>query len=393
MVSPGAGFSLGAGARCLRGTHKILGPTSASALKEYLRLHLFCIFGSCLLVTGATELTDLGPAPTEVLLDHPSSPSDYYSQLVTLTSNVYGEVKKSGPLLAERYDENLFNHSVFRDWLLRKVVYREDVPGPAPMSYRCGVFVNHYYKIIFIRNRKAASTTVLDTFKAACKSQNTMCMRPFSPEEMKERGLKHDDMWRSYYVVSSIRNPWARAASGYDYTRDRWPVDAGMCGSVPFRQFCADPYLMGKMSNMFRCGAQGSFRGNDSWAYDFYHVEPAYHCMTDASGTGLSVDYLIRYEHLHEDLANLVDILNRRRDPSLPEIRGGRIRWRKQGVYVQEARSRTQGGMWREDAAALVSADRHAVRYRECGMDCVRDIAAFFAEDIRLMNMSVPALS
>ncbi|GIM10132.1 hypothetical protein Vretimale_13906 [Volvox reticuliferus] len=113
--------------------------------------------------------------------------------------------------------------------------------------------------------------------------------------------------------------------------------------------------------------------------------------MVDASGTGLSVDYLIRYEHLHEDFANLVDILNRRRDPSLPEIRGSRMRWRKQGVFVQEVRSRTQTGMWHEDAAALVSTDRHAVRYRECGMDCVRDIAAFFAKDIRLMNISVPA--
>lgn len=40
------------------------------------------------------------------------------------------------------------------------------------MSYKCGVFVNHNYKIIFIRNRKAASTTVLDTFKVSSALQS-----------------------------------------------------------------------------------------------------------------------------------------------------------------------------------------------------------------------------
>ncbi len=29
-----------------------------------------------------------------------------------------------------------------------------------------------------------------------------------------------------------------------------------MCEQLPFREFCADPYLMGKMANMFHCGAQ-----------------------------------------------------------------------------------------------------------------------------------------
>jgi hypothetical protein len=46
--------------------------------------------------------------------------------------------------------------------------------------------------------------------------------------------------------------------------------------------------------------------------------------------------------------------------------------------------------MWKEDAAALVSADRHAVRYRACGMDCVRGIASFFARDLKLMGLAVP---
>lgn len=46
--------------------------------------------------------------------------------------------------------------------------------------------------------------------------------------------------------------------------------------------------------------------------------------------------------------------------------------------------------MWKEDAAALVSADRHAVKYRACGMDCVRDIGRFFAKDLEVMKLEVP---
>jgi hypothetical protein len=47
-------------------------------------------------------------------------------------------------------------------------------------------------------------------------------MRPFDAEEMASHGVTHDEMWSTYYVVSSTRNTWARAASGYDYTQDRW---------------------------------------------------------------------------------------------------------------------------------------------------------------------------
>ncbi|KAG2434244.1 hypothetical protein HXX76_007969 [Chlamydomonas incerta] len=324
---------------------------------------------------------------------------DFYSRLVTAPAKVYGEVKKVGVLPKERYDDKLFNHTAFREWLLHQTVLGEDVSSqPPPMSYKCGVFVNHNYKIIFIRNRKAASTTVLDTFKVACKSQSKLlCMRPFDAAEMASRGVDHDEMWSSYYIISSTRNTWARAASGYDYTQDRWPIKTGVCGGLPFRQFCTDPYLMGKMANLFRCGTQSSFRGDDAWAYDFYHVEPAYHCMTDAAGTGMSVDYLIRYEHLHEDFAKLLEILNARRqamDPKLPEIRNNKMRWMKQGVHVQAAKNNAsevgETGMWKEDAAALVSADRHAVKYRECGMECVRDIGRFFAKDLEVMKLEVP---
>ncbi len=94
------------------------------------------------------------------------------------------------------------------------------------------------------------------------------------------------------------------------------------------------------------------------------------------------------YEHLNEDFTKLLEILNARRDPKLPEIKYGKMRWMKQGVHVQQAKEATGGG-W-EDAAALVSTDRHAVKYRECGMECVDNVAKFFEKDIKIMKMDLP---
>lgn len=315
--------------------------------------------------------------------------SDFYSKLITIPSNLYGEVKKTSPMPRERYDDQLFNHTAFQEWLLQETVLKERPTQPAPMAYRCGVFVNHAYKLIFIRNRKAASTTVLDTFKVACKQHNKLlCVKPFSAGELGKRNLTHDKMWMDYYVISSTRNPWARAASGFDYTQDRWPVKTGVCASPSFKQFCLDPNYMGKISNLFRCGTLNSFRGDDAWAYDFYHVEPAHHCTVDAEG-GLLVDFLIRYEHLQEDFMQLIGVLNKRRDPSLPEIQAQKMRWMKQGVHVQAAKDVAGGSV--EDAAALIAADRHAAKYRACGKACTDGIAEYFKRDLEVMKIKLPA--
>lgn len=47
---------------------------------------------------------------------------------------------------------------------------------PAPMSYRCLVTVNHAYRILFIRNRKAASTTIQQAFNKLCDGGGSKCV-------------------------------------------------------------------------------------------------------------------------------------------------------------------------------------------------------------------------
>ncbi len=44
-----------------------------------------------------------------------------------------------------------------------------------------------------------------------------------------------------------------------------------------------------------------------------------------------------------------------------------------------------------EAAATLISADRHAAKYRACGKPCIEGIAAYFKEDLESMKIELPA--
>lgn len=79
-----------------------------------------------------------------------------------------------------------------------------------PMSYRCGVFVNDAFKIIFIRNRKAASSSIIKALRRALAERRQGLSR-LDPAAQRARGVDLDAMWREYTVLSSVRNPWARA--------------------------------------------------------------------------------------------------------------------------------------------------------------------------------------
>ncbi len=90
--------------------------------------------------------------------------SDFYSNLVAMPSKLARTVEKKGMIPTERWDDKSFNFEPFHQWVLNSSIYQRSVSRNYPMSYPCGVWVNHHYKFLFIRNRKAASTTVTDNF-------------------------------------------------------------------------------------------------------------------------------------------------------------------------------------------------------------------------------------
>ena len=156
-----------------------------------------------------------------------------------------------------------------------------------PQSYRCGIMLNTAYRFIFIRNRKAASTTIQSALNALCKSganPAACCDILDSPEQLtRASSPSHPSpahAWANFLVFTTSRNPWSRAASGYEYVLSRWTARQGPCTGPSFATFCAAPFVLGTTSNLFHCSSRRStLRGDDVWNYDFYHVEPAAACM------------------------------------------------------------------------------------------------------------------
>ncbi|KAG2424547.1 hypothetical protein HXX76_014428 [Chlamydomonas incerta] len=304
--------------------------------------------------------------------------AEFYGDLVAQPSKLARSVEKKGMIPVERWDDKLFSFEPFHHWVMNSSIYRRQVSRNYPMSFPCGVWVNHHYKFVFIRNRKAASTTVTDNFDK-CHYKNAdpkLCIEVASLASLKERGVEPADLWRDYFVFSTSRNPWARAGSSYDYCSTKWARTSGPCSQPPFSSFCRDPSILGKITNLFHCFDRVGMY------HDYYHTEPVAPCLT--TDTGLpAVDYLIRYENLADDLPEAVRLINERRDKSLPPIPEPKIYWKKKG---QAARSSEESGV-EATTAALVG---HGEKYRQCGMQCVRDIYEYFKVDFELFEIPLP---
>ncbi|GLI60526.1 hypothetical protein VaNZ11_002532 [Volvox africanus] len=308
-----------------------------------------------------------------------SSSEEFYGNLVAQPSRLARSIKKHGMVPIDLWDDKSFNFEPFHSWVINGSIYMRNVSRNYPLSFPCGVWVNHNYKFVFIRNRKAASTTVTDNFDK-CHYGNAdpkLCIEVASKASLIERGIDPAMMWRDYFVFTTSRNPWARAGSSYDYCSTKWARTDGACRQPAFSSFCRDPSILGKISNLFHCFDKVGMY------HDYYHTEPVAPCITTPEGLP-ALDYIIRYENLSSDLPEAVRLINKRRDPSLPPLPEPKIYWKKKG---QAARQHEESGI---DAhkAALVG---HGDKYHQCGMQCVRDIYYYFKVDFELFQIPLPA--
>jgi hypothetical protein len=87
--------------------------------------------------------------------------AEYYGDLVSMATPVFGMVKKGGHLPVT-YASRSFPSDLALECLTKKKHEHIDADSrPCPMAKKCAIFVNHQYKFIFIRNRKSASTSLL----------------------------------------------------------------------------------------------------------------------------------------------------------------------------------------------------------------------------------------
>ena len=127
---------------------------------------------------------------------------------------------------------------------------------PPPLFPYCRIFVNHRYKVIYLRSPKAGSTTILNFF-GSCGHANQggdkpTCLEPLAVDDPSG----YDEMWRSYFVFGFSRNPWARAVSSYRMLVRHMHPHADCASAATWDDFCTDPSSFGRLHREYpQCAA------------------------------------------------------------------------------------------------------------------------------------------
>lgn len=122
------------------------------------------------------------------------------------------------------------------------------------------------------------------------------------------------DLWKDYFIFGFIRNPWNRAYSLYKdmvATNHFFHKHGPLC-QMEWGKFCKDPF--GEFDRMYSLGC-----GHVEPHYAYWHMMDQYHCMITSTGDW-AVDFLGRVEHGDEDWKVVVDEMNKRRLPGVPEV-------------------------------------------------------------------------
>ena len=77
-----------------------------------------------------------------------------------------------------------------------------------------------------------------------------------------------------------------------------------------------------------------------------------------------------RLEHLEQDYTGLVELINARRAPGLPEVED-KIGWKQKGPLVKQGEKET---------------NRHLAKYEECGVECFDLVRNYFKDDFELLQ-------
>jgi hypothetical protein len=121
-------------------------------------------------------------------------------------------------------------------------------------------------------------------------------------------------IWKDYFFFGFVRNPWARAYSLYkDMTAtNHFLHKHGPRCQLEWGRFCKEPFA--EFDRLY-----GSGCSHKPPHYAYWHMMDQYHCMITPTGDW-AVDFLGRVEKGNEDWRVVVDEMNKRRLPGVPEV-------------------------------------------------------------------------
>lgn len=237
-------------------------------------------------------------------------------------SKIRGFHKKAGVLDLEQWSPEFKEQrfSKAEKWFsLPHIQRRECSKVQPPYQYPgCLVHINHYYKFIWVKGKKVGGTTLREPLGWICGDNwltpavKNMSMCSIRWYEAKELDLERvREYWSKYFVFAFVRNPYSRFASSIKYVakyvrRCRKRIEFGLACRYPFVQ----PY----MCRRFSCCNTAQIR------HHIHHIMEQSSCLFTETGE-VAVDFIGETESLNRDIQTILDVINARRDPSLPELK------------------------------------------------------------------------
>ncbi|PSC73449.1 hypothetical protein C2E20_3378 [Micractinium conductrix] len=244
---------------------------------------------------------------------------------VTGGAGVHGFVHKEGPADPRNWhpDHKPFRLERLATWMGERqtALAAGQLPPPLPIYNGCQVYVNHLYKVLFLRHAKTASSSLFCHFggcaaaAANASEAEAASTKALSFELFQAKSVEQlEALWRDYFVVSFVRNPYQRAVSSYRMMMRQLALGGEAAGAYNWTAFAADPT---GFADVCMGDAQCKKRNR---GFVYVHIQPQHPCLVTESG-GWAVDFVGRVESIDEDLEAVLQELERRRPPEAPEVK------------------------------------------------------------------------
>ena len=186
-----------------------------------------------------------------------------------------------------------------------------EIAQPPMQLPGCLVHINHAYRFIWIKGKKVGGTTIREPLGWIC-GDHWLTPKNISMEFCSERWHKNKttsleeakQYWDDYFVFGFIRNPYSRYGSSYTYIKKL----SRQAGRIPFGQACRQPFLQ-------------AFRPRVKWSFihNVHHIMEQSSCLFTREGVP-AVDFIGETERLSEDLQTILDEINKRKNPEVPDL-------------------------------------------------------------------------
>eukprot|EP01024_Parvocaulis_polyphysoides_P041985 TRINITY_DN38493_c0_g1_i1.p1 TRINITY_DN38493_c0_g1~~TRINITY_DN38493_c0_g1_i1.p1 ORF type:complete len:359 (+),score=35.24 TRINITY_DN38493_c0_g1_i1:137-1078(+) len=309
--------------------------------------------------------------------------------MIHVEPQIHGKVQKKGILelnlwwnqSGEFYFNNLTEtvKNQGLDVIDAKLYHNGEIPKKypihLPMAAPCQVFFNHKHKIIYMKNPKTGSGTVSTMLKKGCwddlsetgQKLGYKCYDVPKTADIPDAQTA-EKMWKEYFIVATVRNPYGRAASMYTYLLKR-RVELNRhtkegCKSPSFLQFSQAPFVLGIQSNKYQC--------IERKIHDYHHVESQTQCLINKNGE-LTVDFVISVENMERDWKLFLK-------EYAQKIVG--LNQTKNNEYFQRVKGIDL--LHKNEVAAERSYASDV--FQSCGQDCVENINNHYNNDFEILG-------